>query len=474
MRFFGVDFFVLVGVKMSFDLQFTDKEITAWGGMSLLKAMLTHIDWDLALGKADLPQPGSNRGYSPVQLINQFMLSIWCGANRFEHMEVTRFDPTLGRLFNFSRMANYKSFTRFLDKFNQEVSSDVFPVLYQHLFSQLKIKTLTLDLDSTVLTRYGAQEGAAVGYNPSKRGRKSHHPLMAFVAETKMIANVWLRPGNTASANNVVQFFDETCAQMGDKRVGLLRADSGFCDNEFLSYVENKKNHYTIAMKLTPPLQRQLYKAVWTPILSDKKATEVGIEWCDFYYQADAWTAPRRMVGIRQNIKIRENAHGKHLNLNLNLFPEDKDISQWRYGAIVSNLDLPALEIWRIYRGRADCENRIKELKYDFALGTLSRKGFWATEAALNFVMLSYNLMSLFRLVMQKQINKNGITQTLASLRHKLFAQAGYIINDGRKQILKLATAMQKRAWMKSLWETSQTFITPIPEPPKNLHILTL
>lgn len=38
-----------------------------------------------------------------------------------------------------------------------------------------------LDLDSIVITRYGEQEGAKKGYNPNKRGRLSHHPLIAFV-----------------------------------------------------------------------------------------------------------------------------------------------------------------------------------------------------------------------------------------------------------------------------------------------------
>ena len=51
-------------------------------------------------------------------------------------------------------------------------------------------------------------------------------------------------------------------------------------------------------------------------------------------------------------------------------------------------------------RGRADCENRIKELKYDFAADSFNMKDFWATEAALNVVMLAYNLMSLFRQVL--------------------------------------------------------------------------
>ena len=59
-----------------FERRFTDKEITAWGGMGLMKRMLDHLRFDAALAAAALPQPGSNRGYRPEQLIPQFMLSI--------------------------------------------------------------------------------------------------------------------------------------------------------------------------------------------------------------------------------------------------------------------------------------------------------------------------------------------------------------------------------------------------------------
>jgi len=33
--------------------------------------------------------------------------------------------------------------------------------------------------------------------------------------------------------------------------------------------------------------------------------------------------------------------------------------------------------------GRADCENRIKELKYGFGFDSFVMRNFWATEAAL-------------------------------------------------------------------------------------------
>ena len=67
----------------------------------------------------------------------------------------------------------------------------------------------------------------------------------------------------------------------------------------------------------------------------------------------------------------------------LSLFANDPDLQGWRYGAMLTDLSLPALEVWRLYRGRADCENRIKELKADFGLGSFCLRDFWATEAAL-------------------------------------------------------------------------------------------
>lgn len=441
---------------MGFELRFTDKEITAWGGMGLMKRMLDHLEFTAALCGSGLPQPESNRGYAPEQLIVQFMLSIWCGANRFEHGEVTRHDTVLQRLFGFARMANFKAVMRLFRKFSQATNVQVMGFLYRWLFGQLAVDGLTLDLDSTVMTRHGTQEGALRGYNPSKPGRASHHPLMAFVADTRMVANLWLRPGNSHTANNACAFLDSTLENLGGKQVALLRADSGFCDNAFLDDVEGKAMHYVIALRLNQPLQRALVDQRGWWMLDD------GIELVCFDYQAPSWSHPRRVTGIRQHIATRETAKGK----TLSLFVDDPYVSQHRYAALVSDLDLPAPELWRLYRGRADCENRIKELKYDFAADSFCLKDFWATEAALNMVMLAYNLMSLFRQAVLKasaiQSGGKDVQHTLKTLRYKLFAKAGYITTEGRKPILKLAVAMRHREWMEGLWDRSKTFNLPV------------
>ena len=305
---------------MNFELRFTDKEITPWGGMALMKRMLDHLGFEQALKQAGLPAPGSNRGYAPEQLITQFMLSVWCGANRFEHGEVTRHDAVLQRIFGFARMANFKATMRLFLRFTPGSNEGVMDHLYRWLFGNIAIDGLTLDLDSTVMTRYGCQQGAAKGYNPAKRGRLSHHPLMAFVAQTQMVANCWLRPGNAGTANNVQGFLANTLHRLGGKKVALVRADSGFGDNAFLDDLEAQQLHYTIALRQTQPLQRALVDAAheghgWW-VLQDERGRAIdGIELTRFRYQASSWSKPRWVTGIRQHIEKRDAPKGKTLHL---------------------------------------------------------------------------------------------------------------------------------------------------------------
>jgi hypothetical protein len=102
-------------------------------------------------------------------------------------------------------------------------------------------------------------------------------------------------------------------------------------------------------------------------------------------------TAP----GDRYSAKIdeRSDTRGK----TLSLFADDPVFAQYRYSAWVTGMDLPAAELWRLYRGHTDRENCIKELKYDFGGQSFNPVDFRATEAALMTVMLAYNSMNLFR-----------------------------------------------------------------------------
>src|SRR5690606_14204814 len=138
-----------------------------------------------------------------------------------------------------------------------------------------------------------------------------------------------------------------------------------------------------------------------------------GIQICEQHYQSNSWNKQRRLIIVRQKIKERPHATGKMLSL----FPEEEEYRNYRYSAYVTSLKLNPCDIWRLYRGRANAENHIKELKYDFGFDSFNLKGFYATEAALTFAMIAYNLMSLFRqFILQEKTQKR-----LSTLRSRTY-----------------------------------------------------
>jgi hypothetical protein len=433
---------------MDYQIEFTDKEITPWAGILMLKKMLDRIGFDGCLAGLNLPGQGSNRGSSPGQLIKQFMTSVWCGANKFEHTEVARQDEVARQFWGFERMAGHKSFQRFFNKFDLATNQKVFTSLYQWFFKNLQFSNFTLDVDSTIHTRYGTQQGAKKGYNPKKPGRLSHHPLMAFVAETKMVANFWLRSGDSHTSNNIEAFLDDTFQKLQGKKVGLFRADSGFYDKKVLEYLEQRSINYIVAVRLYAPVQQLIAShKTWTR-LSD------GIEVAESAYQSPLWNKPRRMVILRQHVPTRPKATGR----SLKLFQDEGIYKQYRYSCFITSLDLPCEQVWTLYRHRADAENRIKELKYDFGSDSFNQQSFYATEAALNFVMMAYNFISLFRQVVLGQ----KIHQQMKTLRYNVFAIGGYIVKKGNQRILKLSLAMKRREWFTGLWMNTNSINTPL------------
>jgi hypothetical protein len=427
----------------TFDVKFTSREVSAWGGLALLKRMLDGLGFKAAMQSWDLPQPGSNRGYAPEQLIEQMIVSIWCGAARFVHADITRLDSTLIRLFGWSKAAGHKAIVRLFQRFDQMSATRVQMSSYQWLFNKLGLGPVTLDVDSSVLTRWGSQiEGGAKGYNPKNRGRASHHPLLAFVADWRLVANFWLRPGNTSSSNNVLAFLEATLANLGTTTVGLFRADSGFYDKAIVAFLKGRKINHIISARLTQALQQAIVD------LCQWQDVAPGLQVSELRYQPHGWEEPQRLVVIRQHMQRKA---GGVPGKTLSLFADDPDLQGWRYGAMLTDMSLPAIEVWNLYRGRADCENRIKELKADFGLDSFVLRDFWATEAALGVSMLAYNLMSVFRHTVMRQ----RVHHTLATLHHKVLAMGAFWENPKVKPdmpTLRLAVARQRRHWFEGLW----------------------
>jgi hypothetical protein len=427
------------------EIKFINKELTSWGGVSILKKMMDQSGFASYLESLPLPLQGSNRGYPPVRLFLLFMSGIWCGAERFSHLDITRLDVSLQRMYGWDRMPEHKAFERYFRKFDIPNTHAVFGGLYRWFFNNLKFDNFTLDMDSSVITRYGDRQGSKKGYNKHKPGRKSQHPLLAFVADIEMVANFWLRSGDAHTANNFQAFSEETLSFFQEKKIGLLRLDSGFFSGKIFDYLEkeDRKTDYITAAPMYVSVQRKIAsQSAWIKI-------DNGIEITEFTYQAEDRSKPRRMVAVRQKVSTRPQACGKQLSF----FEDDMEINGYRYTCYITTLKLSAADVWRLYRGRANCENRIKELKYDYGLDKMNQADVDGTESALLLMTVAYNFLSLF-----KQIIIGGeVRNRLKTLRHKMLAIPSIIERNDDKVVVSMALHMNRRNWISKLCERIET-----------------
>jgi hypothetical protein len=114
-------------------------------------------------------------------------------------------------------------------------------IIFSRLFENTKFENRTLDFDSTVLKTNGMQQVAEKGYFPHG---------MAFMADVKLVANLWPRGGVGSSNENFVGFPEGTLHKPGKQTVSLLRPDGGFHGKEVFNCLEKRvmPAHYITAV----------------------------------------------------------------------------------------------------------------------------------------------------------------------------------------------------------------------------------
>jgi len=418
-------------------IEYTEKPVSGWGGLVVLfryfdrLGVREYLEQGLPDGRTSPNQVGV------VDMAMQLMATILTGGSRFSHTGRIAADPVMNTMLGAKRLGDPMTLTRYFGGFVQSQSEHLHKTL-QSLVMQRLISHRTddvLDLDSTVFTRCGQQEGAERGYNPSRRGRRSHHPLLAMLAESKCILHSWLRSGNASTFRGAKEFYLEIAACLPPAfSIRAVRADAGFCSSEIFDTLESHKTRYAIAMKMSKPVQR------WSAALPEWTCIQPGLEVAEGMYQPHYWAAPRRVVVIRKQVR-----------------PAVKDtlfeIVDWEYHAIVTTLSSPAVEVWRFYNGRGDCENRIKELKYDFNGDGFCLQNFYGTEAVFRLNCFLFNLVSDF-----KRVVLHDMTLTLSTIRSKVFVVGVLLGRRGRNRVLRLGLTRRWKAEFELLLDRVRSF----------------
>lgn len=426
---------------------YTDKEVTPWGGLLLVKQFYDRIGMGKMLRSLPLHERGSGRGLEHSEIVESFLVSIILGANNCSSSSRLGYDKVVKEMFGWKRgMPSQSTLSRFFPKYDGAESDEIFSRFNQWWFRSLGYRNMTLDVDSTVITRFGEQEGAEVGYNPRYKGRKSHHPILAFLAEPKMVVNSWIRAGNCTSSTEFEEFLENTFEMIPREQISLLRGDNGFCSNKIFNYLEDKGLAYIISS----PMKAGLVDA----ILSQRRwltTTVKGIDVCSITYRARGWSKARRVVVVRKDSAVLPQCKGK------TLFSEQDDYLRYRYKALVTTTTLSDELVWKTYNQRAEAENQIKELKYEYNIAGFNFHSEWATEFAFRWVTVAYNLMSSVR----NAILVSKVSNRLSTIRYNCIAIAAYLTTNSRRKTLVLSAIGKKRDYLEGLFQRIDQFKPP-------------
>ena len=415
-------------------IEASDEDMTPFGGIVPFAAFLKKSGI-LDTLSATCPVERTSNNASPVRdVVASLMLASLCDGSRFSHVDRLRHDPAIPQLFGLEKVVSADTIVRFLAVLPPAQARAWIAQAARPIWSALPARFI-LDWDSTVLTRYGGQEAAEVGYNPEKRGRPSHHPLLAVVAGTRLCPYYRLRPGNSHTAGEWISAMEECQEWLGQGRTPWLnRGDLGFGGDEILSWHESEagRPHYLFKLKLTSHVRRVL-----TGIPEEAWQGEYAhgvLQVAEARVQLSSWSRPRRVVFGRRLQGVAPAAEAGTL----------WEIVKHEYEAYVTDLDPQEANAWQIidlYRQRADAENVFDELKNQWGFGGFCSRKKLPTEFAARFLLLTYNLWNLFTRV----LTPTRHVEAFQSRRWFLLI-AARMVRSGRQRVVKISV---RDEWQK-------------------------
>ncbi len=399
---------------------FAARNLTSNAGLFLLleNAKANGI-FDLINTGLVFDRPSTNK--IKMNHIKTMLCGHYIGIDRLERIKLLQGDP-LVEAFEIS-VKEPETVSRFLGNFNHKTTQMMREInfqIFKKLLRKKKLKSITIDIDSSVVNVEGHQEGTAKGYNPKKPGNVCYNIQFAFCDELKAYITGFVRSGNTYTANGAAEMIKEIVAHIKTDDLEILfRMDSGYFDDEIITTIESAGCQYLIKGKEYPTLASQ----VTAPTISFTKGDE-NRETTELVTKLNTWDKDRRFVVSRVLKPEKDRSQLSFL-----------EGSDFKYFYFVTNTELSSEKVVIAYEKRGNAENYIKEAKYDMAVGRLLLKSFWANEAIFQLMMLSYNLFLLFKFDF---LGISEFRQQIKTFRLKYVFLAGKIIRTARYVVMKL------------------------------------
>lgn len=417
--------------SVSYQLSTTNDKLTSRAGLSCVAQVIQGINLSDVVDH-HFPVPGSNRGYRASTYVHTFMLMLHEGGRCLEDVRHLRSESSLLSVLGFKslpssdalgdwlrRMGRGKAGLNALDKVNR--------VLLKAALGSCR--EVTLDIDATAIL-CGKRDAR---YTYLKE--KGYMPMVGHIEQTGQIVSMQFRRGHVPPAKDNFGFIKQCEAALPeDVKVNRLRIDAAGYQHAIIDDAIDRGIGFAIRAKLSASCRRQILslpESRWRPWVHRDGRLSSHQQTCRIVHTMQDSRHPFTLV-LQRTIKSGQQS----IPLQDHDATESIEHGGYLYRAIATNRDqLSDSEIIHWYNQRAEhSENRIKELKADFAGAALPCGEFKANELYFALCGLAYNLFVLMKAFLPPQWMSARVT----TVRWRLYAFAAKIVRHGRVWWIKL------------------------------------
>ena len=335
----------------------------------------------------------------PRNILGTILLSVLSGHTRYSHISAIRHDPINVALLGMTKVVSEDAVRRAL-KNNITEQAGCYWLGKTLLNTYLPIlgESWILDIDTTIKTLYGKQEGAKVGYNHHKPGRPSHTYHSYMIANLRLMLDVDVHAGNEHASTHTAPGIWKLLSRIPRSCwPSFIRGDCGFGTNQVMDECENINLPYLFKLKKTSNVKSlvkyHMNKTGWVYVGH-------GWEGMESKLILTGWNKKRRIVVLRRALEkevlLKNRKQKDTRQMTLDFGEIENSYKAYEYSVLVTSLDDEIEIITQHYRDRADCENNFDELKNHWGWAGFTTHDLKRTRLMAKIIALIYNWWTLF------------------------------------------------------------------------------
>ncbi len=367
--------------------EYCSERLSPFGGLLGLIKFFDLIGFAEIFDKFYKP-PSRKPALGHYNMMYGLLLLLFIGFNRVWHFIYIQFDSMLCSIFNVVKLPYVTTYWRYVNSLGINQGKSLLMVMSAlrervwHL-CEISHETIHIDIDTTVETIFGKQQGGRKGHNTKNRGKKGYRPVLCFIEETREYIAGKLRAGETMGGNEIGDLIRTFKKHLPGcvKRV-ILRGDGEFISWESVEAAIEKGYSFIFGNKRCTP---HFESEGWYKVKKKDK-----IEYNECLYRPMGWGQACRFVAMR----IPKEKDVKVEGTQQMLFED----SEYVYRVFATNITRSPHKVIKEYDKRADCENLIGEAKRE-GLSAIPTGKFSNNYAYFQIVMLSYNIWRSFKML---------------------------------------------------------------------------